>query len=164
MKFAHAILFALAVIVSGCATQPVHVAEFSGERRISPDDIIAVRLDPASASRIEGVAIGGRTTRDQLCTGEIWQEVFVAHDDASPVLRIDTSELRQSLAGAGFTMRHTYTAHATLTAGGKEYSITARGTRAAAMNGPSAMRQAIELAVVDAAAQCRLLLANNPAP
>lgn len=145
-----------AALVAGCGTPaPVHLAEIPGEKRIAPTDPVLVAISPELASRIEKVG------DLPVVTGETWRAVFIGDSSARWRFELTSSKLEQSIAGAGFTMRMTYTAEGILTNGSQRFTVSGQGSRAAGMAVPSAMRQAVELAVVDIARRCRHLIAES---
>ena len=91
-------------------------------------------------------------------TDTIWGKVFYGASDSPAKFEVISSKLDSSMAGGGFAARYTYDVEGKLTFGGKEYPIKAHGTRAAAIQIFSARRQAVELAIVDAAKQSAAIL------
>lgn len=145
----------LLVALAGCSSAPFKVAEFGGERRIADDDPVPVRISDADKVRIDPVWSYGR--QFQAETGPIWAQVFIG-EESDPVFSIESAELRYTIEAAGFAARYTYSLSGTLSYNGIDYPITASASRGFAMNINSAMRQAVELAIVDAAKQCRQII------
>jgi hypothetical protein len=161
MKLLHLGLVLLAALLAPGCVGTIHPNQDTGESRIGRGDVIAVRLDPASASRVENLWGPFGQEKITVHTGEVIRKVFLGYLDGQPTFRVTDSKLSESGGGAGFIIRRTYVLHGVLTVDGKESPVTGTGTRAASMNGPSALRQAIELAAVDAAQQCRRIIETN---
>jgi hypothetical protein len=159
MKLLPFSLFFFTALLAGCVSPHTQMLDAPGEDRISPKDIVLVHLSPATRARTEGTTepFGQRVELIQWQTGLVFARVFVgAEGDAE--FSITKTECKNQIAGLGFTLRTTYTVDGILRAGGKEYPIHARGSRAAAMNTPSARRQAVELASVEAGKRCKEIL------
>lgn len=145
----------LMTAIAGCSSAPFKVAEFPGERRIADNDPIRVRISEADKSRIDPVLSYGR--QFQAETGPVWAQVFVG-EEADPLFSVESAELRYTIEAAGFAARYTYTLAGTFSFNGTDFPISASASRGFAMNINSAMRQAVELAIVDAAKQCRQII------
>lgn len=151
---------ALCLLLTSCATGPMGIPEGS-DPRLTAADAVKVSLSQADKDRVDRYVMAfGTEYRYGVATGPVWRKGFIGKD-GDPVFKIESAELRQTLAGAGFTSRYTYTVTGELAYHGRAFPITATGSRAAAMAMTSAMRQAVELAVVDAANQSRRILDSN---
>jgi len=147
----------LLLFFMGCASSGPIDLNTPGEQRLSVADQVDVVLSSEDANRVEPVIPGKETAS----TGSVWKRAFVGKEGISPAsIRIVSSELRQNLAGGGFVMRYTYTVEAVLTIGDRQVHLKGEGTRAASTAMLSAMRQAVELAVVQVASQARAELSG----
>lgn len=145
----------LMTAIAGCSSAPFKVAEFPGERRIADNDPVQVRISDADKIRIDPVWSYGR--QFQAETGPVWAQVFIG-DESAPAFHVESAELRYTIEAAGFAARYTYTLTGTFSFNGTDFPISATASRGFAMNINSAMRQAVELAIVDAAKQCRQII------
>lgn len=148
------------LLLSGCATGPMKISA-GGEQRLTSDDAVKVSLSEADRHRVDRYIMAlGSESKYGVETGPVWQRGFTGKE-GDPAFRITSAELRQTLAGGGFTSRYTYTVTGELSYHGHVSPITASGSRAAAMAMTSAIRQAVELAVVDAASQSKRILGDG---
>jgi len=156
----YAIVIVALVGLSGCTTpRPLALSEIPGENRLSSADIVDVALSPADVSRVDPwFHPFGDKSGMGVQTGTIWQRVFRGDDRSIAKLIITKAEVRESISGMGFTMRYTYIIDAHVMIGDRDYPIKAEGSRAAAMAMFSAVRQAVELGIADAARQAAALL------
>ena len=84
---------------------------------------------------------------DRIATGEVWSMIFDGGDGA-PILTIDSSKLDCTrLSGIKFT----YTATITIHDGDKSHTVTASAVRGAKLNVAGALREVIQMTVLDAA-------------
>lgn len=154
----------LLFVTAGCVqTTGSLKLDAPGESRIKPADVILVRLSPETKTRNEPAAApltGKKNENIRWDTGEIWAKIFIGGADAPAEFSIIDSDLHFNIGGLGWTMRATYDVNGLLTFNGKEYPINVSGSRAAAIAVPSAERQAVELAVVAAAKQCKAIMAQ----
>lgn len=150
------LLALLPFVLTACADGPIKL-DASGEDQVSSSDFVSIAISESDRQRLDQFVMLGQRGRQPVETGPVWWRVF-AGTDPDVTLTVKSAELRQTIAGGGFTTRFTYTAQCELLDRGKIYSINASGTRAAAMLKMSAMRQAVELGVVDAAHQAKALI------
>jgi hypothetical protein len=149
------VLVVFILFLSGCAAPMTLRLDDSGEQRLTDADSVNVALAFGDAERIDRI---GSTSTSAL-TGPIWKRAFCGKtDSALGSLTVRNATLKQSLSGAGFTIRYTYTVEAVLRVGTNDVVLKATGSRAAAMAAGSAMRQAVELAVLEVAKQTKLVL------
>jgi hypothetical protein len=145
------------LVFSGCVSlQPISLSGITTERRIAAEDIVLIKFAGLGAAHVDTL-YGGKVP---VATGEVWKQAFVGDEKSEWTFTITKSALERSIAGAGFTMRSTYQADGLLRGAGREFEVHAEGSRAAAMDFNGAMRQAVELAVADAAKQCRAIIAQ----
>jgi hypothetical protein len=163
-----AIAPAIALLIAGCATGPAKPIALNapGEKRISAEDVVDIGLSPDDEARIDPVFMAGSKGQPGAETGPIWASVFRSRSDHTARIEVVSAALRHSIDGLGFTARWTYTIEAVLHLGDETHTIHATGTRAAAIQTPSAMRQAVELGVLDVARQASAIVAlrNRSAP
>lgn len=147
--------------VSGCA----HTYRLTdgGEQRLQNVDAVDVFLSPRDAQRVERVKMAS-LAKSYAETGSVWRRAFRGMGQSKASIAIGETEMRGSPASMGFAIRFTYTASATLTVNGREYALYGTGSRAAAMNHESAMRQAAELAVADIAKQAKHIITQTAPP
>jgi len=161
MKYKNAQWALAAAIVSGCAAPPPAKLDAGGERQLVASDAVRIAILPTDAQRIDDFHVPFRSDTWKVITGPVWSQAFIGNVNADPVFTIKSAELRQTIAAAGFTTRFTYTVHGEVASGEKRLAIDAEGTRAAAMAIGSAMRQAVELGVKDAAEKAAKALLNE---
>lgn len=152
----------LAILVAGCqAGPPVRLADLPGEDRVRAADIVQISVSDAVKTRIEDEYFGKSAAvgKVKYVTGDVWARVFIGTGET--VFNLTRSELRYTSEGLGFAGRYTYTVEGELIHAGQSYPINASGSRGFAMNFDSAMRQAVELGVVDAAAKCRAIIESR---
>lgn len=156
-------LTAACCLFAGCVTRDIHPASVDSESRIDRNDVIAVRLTPESASRVEPADNDGSEMvhYDKVYTGEVIHQVFLGYRDDQPTFEITESHLSHRAIAAGLSMRWTYSLSGILRVNGQAVEVNSVGSRAAAVNLKESMRQAIELAAVDAAHQCRRIIEAN---
>jgi hypothetical protein len=152
-----AILWMTIAALCGCANGPIKL-NAAGERQITERDSVKIAIAQYDKQRIDPylTAFFGHSPQP-VETGPIWSRGFVG-GAGDPQLTIKSAELRQSIAAAGFTTRWTYVAECELSYNGTLHQIHAEGTRAAAMAYMSAMRQAVELGVLDATKKVKNIL------
>lgn len=156
MRFFAILLLPILVLLSGCTTAPQNLSDEGGEDRISPSDIILVELDPAISGRID---YWNNMKSPKFLTGPIWQRVFIMPPGSdAPIFHLKSANIQYHIESAGFVARFTYVIDGVLSFEGKDYPISARGSRATAMAIGPATRQAVELGVVDAANRCREIM------
>lgn len=155
-----ALIAAVALWLAGCQSGPIRVAGFPGEQRIGATDLVLISLAEQDRNRLDPYFTWVGKTRHPIDSGEIWRRVFIGAG-THPLFTIEKAELRQSNEAAGFVGRWTYSIEGKLTVNGVSYPIHAEGSRAAAVNANSAMRQAVELGIVDAARKCAAIVATN---
>jgi hypothetical protein len=156
-------LAAAVLLLAGCVSQTITMGlDGGGENRIAPTDVINVALANGIAGRAEPVHsfFGSVNEKLLLATGGVWVKVFIGGENAPAKLELVSTKLSENIAGGGFTTRYTYEIDARLLFAGESYPIKVKGSRAAAMMIFSAQRQAVELAVVDAARQAKAIIAE----
>lgn len=147
------------LLCAGCASGPMKLADVPGPTRLNI--VVPIDLFPPDRQRIDKHFIFTGATHpvfateanNSVVTGEIWQRAFVGDPNHNAQFRIVQAALHDSLEGAGFVMRVTYIVDGELTYRNHAYQVHAQGSRAAAMNVRGAMREAVELAIEDAAKQ-----------
>lgn len=153
---------------AGCATYPQHLTvEGPGENRVGPRDTTTrIYLLPPGDTREESMAGPFSSTKNKrvlLATGAVWHRVFAGDKDSPATLEIESSDLVNSISGAGFAARYTYEARAVLRFNGKDYHLSGTGSRAAAVATQSALRQSVELALVEISQKAQAILdASRP--
>jgi len=152
------LLFLMALLTAGCASGPMILPE-SREPRLTTDDAVAVALSDQDKLRVDRYVMAFGEYRYGVETGPIWAKAFVGAPGDS-TFKVVSAELRETIAAGGFALRYTYTVVGELSYDGTTVPITATGTRAAAMATMSAMRQAVELGIVDAAAKAKAALSK----
>jgi hypothetical protein len=151
------LLILVLLLLGACASPMTIRLNDDGERRLTDADSIDVALDPGDEGRVERI---GRTSTSAF-TGPVWKKAFAGNTETSTAsLHVLSSTLKESLAGAGFTVRYRYKAEALLRIGSRQIELRGEGTRAASAEARSALRQAVELCILDIARQARLALAN----
>ena len=146
----------LAALVTGCAARaPTPVDQLGGRQRWSAQDIVLVAVEDGGG-RIDTLEGWGGGV--QIATGAEWQKVFIGDATKDPVFTIDSTQLRNELAGAGFVMRYRYTVTGRVVIGARAYTINAEGTRASAANMPAAMQEAIQLGIADASQKVQAVM------
>jgi hypothetical protein len=155
-----AVLIIAALLLGGCQSGPIKLAEYPGERRINDADVVQIALSEHDKTRLDPYFTWVGRFRLPIDSGSLWKQVFVG-TPADPHFTVKTAELRQRNEAAGFTGRWTYTIEGELLLNGRTYPVYAEGSRAAAINANSAMRQAVELGIVDAARKCATILAQT---
>jgi len=151
-------LVLVCALLVACGTPAPLKLDAPGEQRLSASDIVDVELSIADRARIDPLIGAFGESKLKVETGAIWQRAFRGDERSAAKLVITKAELRQSVGGAGFTMRCTYVVEARIIFDGRDYPVRAETSRAAAMAVPSAMRQAVELGVADIAHQARAIL------
>jgi len=146
--------------LGGCGTpRPFPISEFAGEERLTSADVVDIALASADTERVDPwFHAFGDKSRGGVLTGPIWKRVFRGDERSIAKLVITKAELRESISGMGFTMRCTYIVEAHLIIEHRDYPIRGEGSRAAAIELFSAMRQAVELGVADTARQASAIL------
>ena len=133
----------LALALAGCSGPPVSLSRIGGEKRYTSQDAVGVYIEEPIASRVESLWGPFGEERVRVVTGDVWKRLFVGFSDSRSRLLVTSTKLEESMAGGGFTIRYTYTVHATLSVDGHTVEIESNGTRAAAVAALSAMRQAV---------------------
>lgn len=147
----------LLLLLSGCQHRPIPIADYSGERHVTPDDRVYIHLLDTDRSRIDPYE--GK----QVITGPIWADVFIGRANAPASLRVIDAHMEERPAIVGITIRATYSAVCVLTYRGREYMIRSTASRTAGLKLFSAMRQAAELTAVDVARQAEQIIAKADA-
>jgi hypothetical protein len=151
--------------LSGCSSTPRHLTLGpDGENRLPASDYVNVALTPSAAGWEDNLHVAFGPKNLFIATGPIWQRAFIGIGADLPSFDLQASSLDMSMAAGGFATRYTYTATGILTVNGKQFHVSANGTRAAAMNLSYAQTQAVELGVDDAAKQVAKILAENQNP
>jgi len=162
---------ALPVLLLGCATggAPLPTSVFGGEQRWTTADLVNVALSEADRNRAEPwYGLLGKGPR-LLLTGSDWQQVFVGDPAKSPTFTIESTRLDSEAAAAGFATRAHYRIQGTLHLNGRDYPISAEGTRtvsayetaAYSVNTTAAFHEAVQLGIVDAAHKVKAIVAGG---
>lgn len=158
-------LFAAIALLAGCSTVTIDVTEAGGENRISSADAVPIAIDRGSVAQPFPFLSGARRRLEKGAvwdTSKVWPRVFTGRVGRDPVFRVDFARMVATLDGGGFTNRYTFEVDGTLLHDGRVHIVHASGSRAAAMQTGSAARQAVELAVVNAAKRCREIIEQAP--
>jgi hypothetical protein len=161
----------LPALLLGCATggAPLPTSVFGGEQRWTTADLVNVALSEADRNRAEPwYGLLGKGPR-LLLTGSDWQQVFVGDLAKSPTFTIESTRLDSKAAAAGFATRAHYRIQGTLHLSGKDYPISAEGTRtvsayetaAYSVNTTAAFHEAVQLGIVDAAHKVKAIVAGG---
>ena len=153
--------------LSGCVSpHRVDITRMGGENRIGPGDVVNIALAPGIAWRAEPKTdmLGMRHDSMQWETGKIWARVFIGQANAPAIFELISTKIDESGEALGFTVRCTYHIEGRLKFAGQSYPINVSGSRASGMMLYSAMRQSVELGVVDAARQCTAIMKAVSAP
>jgi hypothetical protein len=164
MKTLYGLTIAIATLLTaGCAH--TYKLNDGGEQRLAYTEYIgSVHLTPSESNRVEKVKMAS-LAKNYVETGKIWERAFRGNAYSQAKIKIENSEMIGSAASAGLALRFTYNAKATLTYQGRDYTIIGSGSRAAAMQMESAMRQSVELALKSMIDQVRQIMASaSPAP
>lgn len=156
-------LVALLLGISGCGTPgPLVIDDIKGtEARLTGADAVDIALAVADRDRVDRyVKAAFGEHKYGAATGVFWRRAFTGGAGA-PLLSVKSATLTEAVGGGGFNIRYTYTAKCELSYMGRTYPIEAEGTRGAAMYIMSAMRQAVELGVVDAAKKAKAIVSAN---
>lgn len=122
--------------------------------------MVAVNFD-GPRPVIDTLFLLGGPSRIRYDTTAEWDAVFAGTNDAKWKFKLNHAKLEQQTTGMGFAARLTYDVYGTLTDGKHTYHVTGTGSRAAGFAIPGAMRQAIELGIVNVAQHCKTLIAQT---
>ena len=151
----------VAIALFGCATPPPLKLDFSTEQRLTAADCVKVCISDEDKKRLDELTlVFGHKTRQLIETGPVWARAFIGNLGEDPVFRITRAELRDSIAGLGFTARFTYIIDGELSYRNHVYPIHAEGSRAAATFILQAMQQAVELGIAATTKQVKQVMAS----
>ncbi len=153
----------LPVLLLACATggAPLPTSVFGGKQRWTETDLVNVALSEADRNRAEPwYGLLGKGPR-LLLTGSDWRQVFVGDPTKSPTFTIDSTRLDSEAADAGLKTRAHYKIQGTLHFNGKDYAVSAEGTRTLAINTTAAFHEAVQLGIVDAARKVKAIVAGG---
>ena len=157
MKTPSFVVLIAALMLTGCETVSSKSIQLPGEDAITATDAIDASLATGADKRSEPLIgnVAGKPV--QYATGAIWARVFVGEGLSGASLDLLSTRLSERIAPDG-SHRITYDVVARLTVDSKKYPLHATASRATRAGDASAMRQAVEAAVVDVARQAKVII------
>jgi len=155
MKTPTLVALIVSLLSAGCETPSSKPSSMPGEDGITAADVMDAGLPPDSEKRQEPIYRKSAPSDVKYATGTIWARVFVGQGLSSATLELLSTRLTEKVAADG-TRSVTYDVLARLMVDSKPHPLHASGTRTATGSG-SAIRQAVEAAVVDVAQQAKVI-------
>lgn len=154
------IAFLMVTGLAACSSAPIKLDSVKTERRLKAYDAVDVYTD-VEDTRTDPIIGANLRTKDfgKIETGAIWRRAFIGKPDSEAKFSVLKAELQWRVEAAGFVSRYTYVIDGEVKSGSMTRPIHAEGSRATGGFDPrGAMKQAIELGVLDAAQQAKIIL------